>query len=149
MIFLSNGRVIANLIFGGILERHPGLRVASVESGVGWLPFFLQALDYQLDDTAPKLKKTLSLKPSEYFRRQMAACFWFEDDLLVPSIEWLGTDNCLFETDFPHPTCLYPDPVSRALTVFEGVDEVFRRKVLGANAVRFYGLPVPGARSHP
>ncbi len=143
MVFLSNGRVIANIIFGGILERHPRLRVASVESGVGWLPFFLQALDYQLDDTAPKLRKKLSLRPSEYFRRQMAACFWFESDLLVPSIKWLGEDNCLFETDFPHPTCLYPDPVTRALAVFEDVDETFRRKVFGQNAVRFYGLPVP------
>jgi predicted TIM-barrel fold metal-dependent hydrolase len=146
MIFLSNGRVIANMIYGGILERHPRLRVASVESGVGWLPFFLQALDYQLDDTAPKLKKKLSLKPSEYFRRQMAACFWFENDLLIPSIEWLGVDNCLFETDFPHPTCLYPDPVERALTVLQDVDDTFRRKVFGGNAVRFYGLPAPDVK---
>ncbi len=44
MIFLSNGRVIANIIFGGILERHPRLRVASVESGVGWLPFSYRLL---------------------------------------------------------------------------------------------------------
>ena len=131
MIFLSNGRVIANMIYGGILERHPRLRVASVESGVGWLPFFLQALDYQLDDTAPKLKKKLSLKPSEYFRRQMAACFWFENDLLIPSIEWLGVDNCLFETDFPHPTCLYPDPVERALTVLQG-----RRRHVSSEGLR-------------
>jgi predicted TIM-barrel fold metal-dependent hydrolase len=143
MVFLSNGRVIANIIYGGILERHPRLRVASVESGVGWLPFFLQALDYQLDDTAPRLRKRLSLRPSEFFRRQMAACFWFENDLLIPSIEWLGVDNCLFETDFPHPTCLYPDPVTRALAVFEDVDETFRRKAFGENAVRFYSLPVP------
>ncbi len=149
MIFLSNGRVIANLIFGGILERHPRLRVASVESGVGWLPFFLQALDYQLADTAPNLQKKLSLKPSEYFRRQMAACFWFESDLLIPSIEWLGVDNCLFETDFPHPTCLYPDPVTRALEVFKDVDETFRRKAFGGNAIRFYGLPTPEARETP
>lgn len=143
MIFLSNGRVIANMIFGGVLERHPTLRVASVESGVGWLPFFLQALDYQLNDTAPRLSEKLSLRPSEYFRRQMAACFWFESDLLIPSIEWLGVDNCMFETDFPHPTCLYPDPVTRALTVFKDVDDTFRRKAFGGNAVRFYGLPVP------
>jgi predicted TIM-barrel fold metal-dependent hydrolase len=141
MIFLSNGRVIANMIFGGILERHPRLRVASVESGIGWIPFFLQALDYQLDDTAPRLKQQLSLKPSEYFRRQMAACFWFEKDLLIPNIEWLGVDNCLFETDFPHPTCLYPNPVERTLAALRDVDDTFRRKVFGANAVRFYGLP--------
>jgi uncharacterized protein len=144
VLYLGNARVIANMIYGGVLERHPTLRVVSVESGVGWLPFFLQALDYQLKDTAPRLEQRLSLTPTEYFRRQMAACFWFEQDLLVPAIEWLGVDNCLFETDFPHPTCLYPDPVERALAVFEGVvDDSFRRKVFGANAVRIYNLPAP------
>jgi predicted TIM-barrel fold metal-dependent hydrolase len=143
VLYLGNARVIANMIYGGVLERHPTLRVVSVESGVGWLPFFLQALDYQLKDTAPRLEQQLSLTPTEYFRRQMAACFWFEQDLLVPNIEWLGIDNCLFETDFPHPTCLYPDPVERALAVFEGVDDSFRRKVFGGNAARIYNLPVP------
>ena len=82
---------------------------------------------------------------SEYFKRQMAACFWFEQDLLIPSIEYLGIDNCLFETDFPHPTCLYPDPVERALKIFEGVDDSFRRKVFGGNAARIYNLPLPSA----
>ena len=53
MLFLANGRIIANLIYGGVLERHPTLKVVSVESGVGWLPSFLNALDYQLDETAP------------------------------------------------------------------------------------------------
>jgi len=144
MLYLSNARVIGNLIFGGVLERHPGLKVVSVESGVGWLPFYLQALDYQLDETAPELRTKLSLKPSEFFRRQFAACFWFENELLLPSIEYLGIDNCLFESDYPHPTCLYPNPVERALEVFEGADDVLRRKVFGENAVRIYQLPVNG-----
>ena len=56
MLFLANGRIIANLIYGGVLERHPTLKVVSVESGVGWLPSFLNALDYQLDETAPETR---------------------------------------------------------------------------------------------
>jgi predicted TIM-barrel fold metal-dependent hydrolase len=143
MIYLGNARVIANFTFGGIFERHPALKLVSVESGVGWLPFFLQALDYQLLETAPDTGKALSLKPSEYFRRQCAACFWFEDSLLVENIKHLGVDNCLFETDFPHPTCLYPDPVTRAMKVFDNEDADFKRKVFGRNAVRIYNLPAP------
>jgi predicted TIM-barrel fold metal-dependent hydrolase len=148
MMCLGNARVLANFIFGGIFERHPALKFVSVESGVGWLPFFLQALDYQLLETAPDRRKALSLTPTEYFRRQCAACFWFENELLRPSIEFLGEDNCLFETDFPHPTCLYPDPLDRALAVFEDADPVLRRKVFGGNAARIYNLPLPDHAPH-
>jgi predicted TIM-barrel fold metal-dependent hydrolase len=143
MIYLGNARVIANFIYGGIFERHPRLQLVSVESGVGWLPFLLQALDYQLFETAPETRKILSLTPSEYFRRQCAACFWFENDLLVECIKYLGVDNCLFETDFPHPTCLYPDPVTRAMKVLDGQTDEFKRKVMGQNAARIYHLPLP------
>ena len=143
MLYLGNARVLANFIFGGILERHPTLKLVSVESGVSWLPFYLQSLDYQLLETAPDKRKELSLTPTEYFRRQCAACFWFETALVLPAIDHLGEDNCMFETDFPHPTCLYPDPLDRALAVFEGVDPVLRDKVFGGNAARIYNLPLP------
>jgi predicted TIM-barrel fold metal-dependent hydrolase len=143
MLYLGNARVMANFIYGGILERHPTLQFVSVESGISWLPFFLQALDYQLLETAVGTGSHLSLKPSEYFRRQCAACFWFEDELLVPAMEYLGVDNCMFETDFPHPTCLYPDPVERALGVLGSQSTEFKRKAFGGNAARIYHLPVP------
>ena len=45
MMYLSNARVIANIIYSGVLERFPDLKIVSVESGVGWIPFFLEALD--------------------------------------------------------------------------------------------------------
>jgi predicted TIM-barrel fold metal-dependent hydrolase len=143
MLYLGNARVIANFIYGGILERHPTLKFVSVESGVGWLPSFLQALDYQLLESAPEHQDVLSLKPSEYFRRQCAACFWFERELLVPAVEYLGVDNCLFETDFPHPTCLYPDPAARAYDLVDEVGTELASKLLGGNAARIYNLPLP------
>lgn len=144
MLFLSNGRVIANIIYSGVLERHPRLKVISVESGVGWLPSFLRALDYQLLETAPAARDRLSLTPSEYFRRQMGACFWYEDEdaLVIEAIKKIGEDNCMFETDFPHPTCLYPSPVERAFEVFKAESDDFKRKVFGGNAARIYNLPI-------
>ena len=56
MLFPSNGRLIANMIDAGVLERHPSLKIISVESGVGWLPSFLNALDYQLLEIAPLVR---------------------------------------------------------------------------------------------
>ena len=60
----GNARWMANLLFTDIFERHPGLRLVSVEPGVGWMPFFLESLDYQAGETAPGHLKRLPLKPS-------------------------------------------------------------------------------------
>jgi len=115
MVMISNFRTIGNLLLSGVLERHPSLQVVSVESGLGWIPFLLEGLDYELGACAPHIAEHLSIKPSEYFRRQVHACYWFEQQHLHGAIEALGPDNIMFETDFPHPTCLYPDPLARAV----------------------------------
>jgi len=144
MMYLSNASVMANLIFGGVLERHPTVQFVSVESGIGWIPFFLQSLDYQLQQSTPGLHGTrLSLTPTEYFRRQMHACFWFEEAGVPEAVAALGDTNVMFETDFPHPTCLYPDSLGLASEAVRSLPEVSRRRVMSDNAVRLYNLPLP------
>jgi uncharacterized protein len=143
LLYLNNARVIGNLIFSGVLERHPTLKIVSSESGVGWIPFALDALDYQVTETAPNALDALSMNPSEYFRRQIFACFWFEGEGLLDSVRRLGFDNCMFETDFPHPTCLFPDPLTRMAGVLEEVDYGLRKKLLSGNAARVYNIDVP------
>ena len=71
-------------------------------------------------ESAPGSVELLSMKPSDYFRRQIYACFWFELPLLPGVIDALGDDNLLFETDYPHPTCLYPDPLGRVGDELQG-----------------------------
>ena len=60
----DNFRTIANLIYSGLLERHPKLKFVSVESGIGWLPFVLEGLDYQFDEFVSTERAALSLRPS-------------------------------------------------------------------------------------
>jgi predicted TIM-barrel fold metal-dependent hydrolase len=99
----------------------------------------LQAMDYQ----AAENNANLRMRPSEYFRRQIYACFWFESGSdLIQDIERIGTDNCLFETDFPHPTCLFPEPLRYVASALEGADDNFRRKVLSTNAAAVYNFDV-------
>ncbi|MGF6888903.1 putative TIM-barrel fold metal-dependent hydrolase [Nocardia sp. GAS34] len=138
MLQMGNARLVANMILSGVCERFPRLKAVSVESGIGWLPFMLEALDYHADENAAD---GLTLKPSEYFRRQMYACFWFENGpSLIDSIERLGVDNCMFETDFPHPTCLFPEPLRSAVPTFKDAGESLRRKVFSENAAHVYNL---------
>ena len=95
MLFMHNAQVFANIIYSGILERYPKLNFVSVESGVGWMPFMLEALDYELDEAAPKSKSLLSMKPSDYFRRQIYACFWFEQKgFRAQSMRSASTTSC-------------------------------------------------------
>jgi predicted TIM-barrel fold metal-dependent hydrolase len=143
MMYITNARVLANIIYSGMLERHPRLKVVSVESGIGWIPFVLEALDHQANETAPGAMDHLSLRPSEYFRRQIYACYWFEKMDVAHTFDVLGHDNILFETDFPHPTCLYPDSLTYAAQGLAGVAPEVQRKVLQDNAAALYRIALP------
>jgi predicted TIM-barrel fold metal-dependent hydrolase len=128
-----------------VLPRFPDLRVVSVESGIGWMPFTFEALDYQfLEGGGFKARPEFTKLPSEYFADQVYATFWFEE--AAPK-DVLGTripiDNVLFETDFPHPTCLYLDVDAKIESSLGHLSEADRRKVLWDNAARLYRVQAP------
>ena len=146
--FLGNARTIAQLVTGGICHRFPNLNFVSVESGIGWIPFALEALDWQWKNCGvPQEHPEYDLLPSEYFRRQIYGCFWFERDSALAALDQLGADNILYETDYPHPTSMSPGPASAAQRPddylrdhFSEVDEPSLRKILHDNAARIYHL---------
>jgi predicted TIM-barrel fold metal-dependent hydrolase len=140
LLFIGNARVVVNIICSGVLERFPELKIVSVESGSGWIPFILEALDYEMAENAPRLKAALSLSPSEYFKRQIYATTWFERTNLASMVASVGEDNIMFETDFPHPTCLYPDPLKTAAENMRDLTPAVQRKILGENAAKLYHL---------
>lgn len=138
MLFFNNGKVVSNLIYSGILDRFRNLKFVSVESGIGWVPFLMEALDYQLQEIAET--KGFEKKPSEYFKSNFYACFWFEKKDVSDVLHKVGIDNCLFETDFPHPTSLYPiDNLEERLSSLTQED---RAKVLSLNAAKLYNIAV-------
>lgn len=145
---LDNGKIISQLICGGICHRYPKLNFVSVESGVGWLPYLLASLDYQwLNCGAEKENPEYELLPSEFFKRQIYGSFWFERESVRATIDILGPDNILYETDFPHPTSMSPGPATSAIRPDDYIDQVFadvdaeaREKILHGNAARIYHL---------
>ena len=140
LLFIGNARVVVNLICTGMFDRYPALKMVSVESGMGWLPFILEALDYEMDENAPEAKARMKLLPSEYFKQNIYATTWFEHRNLASLIDAVGEDNVMFETDFPHPTCLYPAPLKTAEANLEGLSTEVQRKILGENAAKLYRL---------
>ena len=82
------------------------------------------------------------MSPFEYFRRQIYATFWFEGRDTAAAIRQVGVDNVMFETDFPHPVCLYPRPLEQVGKCLADLTAEERRKVLSANAARVYRIPL-------
>jgi predicted TIM-barrel fold metal-dependent hydrolase len=142
LLFIGNARVVVNAILSGMFDRYPDLKMVSVESGVGWIPFILEALDYEMSENAPAELAELEKMPSEYFKSNLYATFWFENNRnkLPELIEAVGEDTILFETDFPHPTCLYPKPLDTVEAKMATLSADARRKILGENARKLYRL---------
>ena len=138
LLFIGNARVVTNIILSGMLDRHPTLKMVSVESGVGWIPFILETLDYEMSENAPKELEHMSMLPSQYFRRNLYATFWFEKTNIPALVASVGEDNILFETDFPHPTCLYPKPLDSVAEKMSDLTPEVQRKILGENVARLY-----------
>ena len=142
LLFIGNARVVANCIASGMFDRHPELKIVSDERGVGWIPIILEALDYENAENAPKLFAAMQKRPSEYFASNLFATFWFEKNRnkLPELIEAVGEDSILFETDFPHPTCLYPSPLQSVEAKMSTLGAETRRKIMGENARKLYRL---------
>jgi len=146
--FVGNVKGLSDLIHSGVPHRYPRLKFVSVESGVGWIPYALDAMDWMWKNCAVAAEHPeYDLLPSEYFRRQFYGCFWFEEGTALDAINRIGPDNILFETDFPHPTSLSPGPGSVALSPrehllknFASVSDEALRKILNGNAANLYHI---------
>jgi uncharacterized protein len=143
---IGNIRVIANLITGGVCHRFPDLHFVSVESGIGWIPFALQHLDWQWKNCGvAEEHPEYGLLPSDYFVRQMHGCFWFETDTVKAAVDQFGADWVLYESDFPHPTSMAPGPATAATSprnfIAEGLGDLPEstlQQILHDNAARLY-----------
>ena len=146
-IFLRNGVQLNDLLMSGVLVRHPKIKFVSVESGIGWIPFVLEAMDYQFQgNSVAEEHPEFEMLPSEYFARNVYACYWFEQTAPRRLIDKVGVDNIMFETDFPHPTSLYGDEVhARIKSGLADCEESVRRKILWENGQKLYKVSGPTA----
>jgi predicted TIM-barrel fold metal-dependent hydrolase len=143
--FLSNVAAIATLVGRGACHDYPRLKFVSVESGFGFVPFVLESLDWQFENHGIYREHPEWKQPSEYFRDQVYATFWFERPSADALVEW--QDNVMFETDFPHPTSLSPGPATPSLLPSEMAEKSLGHlpqhvvdKILHDNAAKIYHL---------
>lgn len=132
---------LGSLISGGVLERHPRLRIGFVECSGGWVVPLLDRLDHRFDHLRQTVTAELTMKPSEYFERQCAIGFDPDEVSLIHGAQQLGADHVMVGSDFPHPDAFYPNFVGMVEDQMGPLTEPERRHVLGDTARVFYRLP--------
>ncbi|HUP73493.1 MAG TPA: amidohydrolase family protein [Acidimicrobiales bacterium] len=134
---LALSEVIAWWILTGTLERFPHLKIVFVEPQLYWIAGFLAGLDRKSDGRYqfPGMR----LKPSEYFRRNMA-CTFMDDEIGLAMRHRIGIENILWSTDFPHPATTWPHSQEVVERQFADIPEAERDLICRGNSARIYNL---------
>ena len=136
---LNMAQKLMEVIYGGLLEAHPELIVVIGESGIGWIPYLLEHMDLEWEDQFKDL--TLTMKPSEYWRRQCRATYQ-SDPVGIRLLDLLGEDNVMWGSDFPHPDGVWPDSQDFINRELRTLSKDTRRKITHDNAASLYGFPL-------
>jgi uncharacterized protein len=139
ILLFDEQMTLSNLVYGGVLERFPELKVAILECGGGWIAHWMDRLDEFLESYG-WATGGLSLTPREYFQRQCWISFdpgEITSKVLAPIV---GADRFLWASDFPHSDAKYPGVVDELRESSEGMDPAARAALFGTNAVTMYGM---------
>jgi uncharacterized protein len=130
----------AQLIAFGVLERHPDLRLVFLESGGGWVPFWLERLDEQAESFGAYCPE-MRLTPSEYFARQCWISYEIDERTLPVLVPLIGESRIVWGSDYPHHDATFPGAVKTLERTLAPLDDATRARILGANAAELYRLP--------
>jgi predicted TIM-barrel fold metal-dependent hydrolase len=131
--------LITELIFQGVFDRFPKLRMAAVETGVGWIPHFLEMTDDRYWRNRFWAQTKLKKVPSQYFRDHWLATFIIDRSGITLRHQ-VGVENMAWSTDFPHHGNDWPYSRRTIESLFADVAEDERRKIVCTNAASFWGL---------
>ena len=134
---LAMSKILMELLYGGVLESHPQMKVVIGESGIGWIPYILDHMDLEWEDQFKDL--TLTMRPSEYWRRQCYATYQ-SDPIGLRLLDILGEENIMWGSDFPHPDGVWPDSREFIDREFEQIPDGVRQKIVCDNAANLYRL---------
>jgi predicted TIM-barrel fold metal-dependent hydrolase len=132
---------VGSFLGGGILERHPRLKVAFLEANCSWLPWLLWRLDEAYELEGDISMQDLTMMPTEYFRRQCVASVEPDETPARYAVAFLGNDNLVYSTDYPHGDSRYPYATDTFLQL--PLTDEDKRKILWDNCSRFYRIGEP------
>lgn len=131
--------IVAAIIGAGIFDRYPKLKIALGESGVGWLPYALDRMDFEFED---RFRDLMKLKPSEYWQMHCKATFQYDviGPMLVNTNNLMTEETLMWGSDYPHTDGIWPESSKYIDEQFSGLTAAQIKKITCDNAVEFYGL---------
>jgi uncharacterized protein len=129
--------ILAAVIGAAVLERYPNVRISFGESGIGWIPYALDRMDFEWEDRFRDLG--LTMKPSDYWRRQCKGTFQF-DRIGTKLIEDMGVETLMWGSDYPHADGVWPESSKYIEEQFGHLPAEDTHKITCDNAGKFYGL---------
>jgi len=131
---------LVQVITSGVFERHPRLQAGLVESGIGFVPWLLETMDYAYRAHHFWVRPVIPELPSTYFRQHCFATFQ-EDHVGLAAAEQYGiVDNLMWANDYPHHEGSWPHSAASVERQMGGLTDDSRAKILGRNAVRVFAL---------
>jgi predicted TIM-barrel fold metal-dependent hydrolase len=135
---------VANLCASGVLSRFPRLRFATIEAGIGWVAWLLDAMDEAYRKHHFWVRPKLAKLPSEYFHEHGFASFQEDPAGLALAEPMNLADNFMWGNDYPHHEGTWPHSAEAIERTMGGLSDAARAKVLGLNAARLFGFEVRG-----
>jgi predicted TIM-barrel fold metal-dependent hydrolase len=138
-VFSTVPSTVGQLIFTGVFERFPALHISMIETGVGWMPHFLEQMDDRYWRNRAWTDLPIGEPPSHYWFRNMSATF-VRDDNGVRNRHDVGVDNMMWSTDYPHHGNDWPHSRRTINETMAGVPADEKHRIVAGNAVRIWGL---------
>jgi predicted TIM-barrel fold metal-dependent hydrolase len=132
--------IMLMLVFGGVFERHPRLKVVCAEADAGWVPHFMYRMDHAYERHRHWLEVgKLTRPPSEYFARNVYVTF--QDDYVATHVTHLcPSSRLMWASDFPHNDGTFPHTQQVIAKLTDGLPAADRERILGGNVRELYGL---------
>jgi predicted TIM-barrel fold metal-dependent hydrolase len=139
---------VTGLVFAGVPEKFPTLRIAALEACCGWVPFLMDRLDEEFEKRGSREAPLLKRKPSEYMTSdQFFYAFELEESTVPYVIQRIGAEKLLYSSDYPHWDTSWPNTVK----MFKGrsdIPDADKRQIAWDNPQRFYGFRADPSLAH-
>jgi predicted TIM-barrel fold metal-dependent hydrolase len=135
----STAETFAYLFWSGVFERHPSLKIVSVEGGVGWLPYFKERGEDIIERHGGWAGSPIKYPPGYWFGKSFFATFE-QDRSGLALRDQIGVDTMMWASDYPHSATTWPESQKAIAETFAGVPDAEREKITSGNAPRLYNL---------
>jgi predicted TIM-barrel fold metal-dependent hydrolase len=129
---------MAGLIWYGVFEKFPKLKVVHVEADGGWTPYWLQRMEQHWDFSGNAEHEYLTKRPTEYFKSNVCVAFRGDEPTMKAAVELVGDDNFTWDTDYPHPDGTFPWGLDAMMK--QPISLQAKRKMLWDNPARCFNL---------